>query len=270
MTGMDIRGKTIVLTGATGGIGRSIAEKLHAAGGKLILVARKAEPLAELSYELGSPHHRAVSADLCSTSGRRNVIDACRASGKPGITMLINAAGCNDFDLFERQSPDTIRRLIDINLVSPMLLCQELLPMLGQQAEARIINIGSTFGSIGYPGFSAYCASKFGLRGFTEALRRELDGSSIRVSYVAPRATRTELNTDAVVAMNAELGTAMDDPALVAEQVLRIIQSPARSNSYLGWPEKLFVRINALLPGLVDNSLRKQLPVIRRFATRKS
>jgi short-subunit dehydrogenase len=266
---MDIQGKTIVLTGATGGIGRAIADKLHTEGGRIILVARQAQALAELSYVLGSPYHRAVSADLSTPSGRRSVVDACRVSGEPGVALLINAAGSNDFDLFERQSEDTIRNLIDINLVSPMLLCHELLPLLERQPEARIINIGSTFGSIGYPGFSAYCASKFGLRGFTEALRRELDGTNTRVSYVAPRATRTDLNSDAVVAMNDELGTAMDDPALVADQVLRIIRSPNRSDSYIGWPEKLFVRINALLPGLVDNSLRKQLPVIRRFATRK-
>ena len=160
--------------------------------------------------------------------------------------------------------------MLDINLLSPILLCQEMLPLLGKQAVARIINIGSTFGSIGYPGFSAYCASKFGLRGFTEALRRELDGSAVQVSYIAPRATRTELNSDAVVAMNAELGTAMDDPDAVAAAVIRSIVGSRRSDQYIGWPEKLFVRINALLPGLVDNSLRKQLPVIRRFATQKT
>jgi len=150
-----------------------------------------------------------------------------------------------------------------------MLLCRELLPLLQQREEARIINIGSTFGSIGYPGFSGYCATKFGLRGFTEALRRELDGTTTCATYVAPRATRTALNSDAVVAMNDELGTAMDDPALVADEVLRIIGRPARQDTYIGWPEKLFVRINALFPKLVDSSMRKQLPIIRRFAARQ-
>ena len=131
---------------------------------------------------------------------------------------------------------------------------------------AQIINVGSTFGSIGYPGFSAYCASKFGLRGFTESLRRELADSGLQVSYIAPRATETDLNSDNIVAMNDALGTAMDEPSLVADEVMQIISTPVASDKYLGWPEKLFVRINALLPALVDSSLRKQLPIIRRFA----
>ena len=147
-----------------------------------------------------------------------------------------------------------------------MLLTQELLPLLQEQEDARVINIGSTFGSIGYPGFSAYCASKFGLRGFTEALRRELADTGTRVSYIAPRATRTALNTDTVVAMNDELGTAMDDPSQVANEVLAAIHGSARTDKFIGWPEKIFVRINALLPAVVDSSLRKQLPIIRRFA----
>jgi short-subunit dehydrogenase len=262
---MDIKDKTIVLTGATGGIGRAIAEQLSAAGARLILVARNAERLRRLVDDLGG-QHRAVPADLGSDAGRSSVISACQSVASPGVSLLINCAGSSHFGFFESQSPGNIRSLIEINLLSPMLLCLEMLPVLKQQHEARIINIGSTFGSIGYPGFSAYCATKFGLRGFTEALRREIGDSCVRVSYIAPRATRTELNTENIVAMNEALGTAMDDPSLVAAEVIRDIRGPAKSDKYMGWPEKLFVRINAVFPGLVDNTLRKQLPIIRRFA----
>ncbi len=263
---MDIADKKVVLTGATGGIGRAIARQLDDAGARLILVGRNAERLARLQRELAPDRHVGVAADLSTAKGRRAVLEA---AFETGIDLLINNAGTNEFELFGSQSEEAIRNLVEINLVSPILLCRELLPILERRPDAAIVNIGSTFGSIGYPGFSTYSASKFGLRGFTEALRRELDGSTVRVSYVAPRATKTELNSDAVVAMNAELGTAMDDPDRVATQVLRTIRATARSDRYIGWPEKLFVRINALFPGLVDNSLRKQLPVIRRFATQK-
>ena len=266
---MDIRDKLVVVTGATGGIGRSLAKRLAAEGARLILVARNSRRLTALRDSLGAERHTAIAADLSSAAGRAQVIDACRRD-RDGVSLLINSAGTNEFEFLESQSAEAIRKMLDINLLSPILLCQEMLPLLGKQAVARIINIGSTFGSIGYPGFSAYCASKFGLRGFTEELRRELDGSAVQVSYIAPRATRTELNSDAVVAMNAELGTAMDDPDAVAAAVIRSIVGSRRSDQYIGWPEKLFVRINALLPGLVDNSLRKQLPVIRRFATQKT
>lgn len=261
-----MQGKRVVLTGATGGIGRAIAKQLGKEGASLVLVARDKQRLADLVDELGSDMNLAVAADLSNDDARRRVGDACRKIGDPGISLLINAAGINEFGLFEKQSAELVRNLLDVNLLSPILLTQELLPLLQQQAQGRIINIGSTFGSIGYPGFSGYCASKFGLRGFTEALRRELADSNIRVSYVAPRATRTDLNSDNIVAMNDELGTAMDDPDQVAREVMQVIRGPENSDRYIGWPEKFFVRVNALFPQIVDSSLRKQLPTIRRFA----
>jgi short-subunit dehydrogenase len=262
---MDIKDKTIVLTGASGGIGRAIAAELADAGARVVLVARNEARLTALRDELGGAPHLCVPADLSTDEGRQRLFDACDAIDG-GISLLINNAGINAFGLFQNQSAETIRNLVDTNLLSPILVCQKLLPLLLLQPQARIVNIGSTFGSIGYPGFSSYCASKFGLRGFTEALRRELADSTVSVSYVAPRATRTSINSDNVVALNDSLGTTMDEPAVVARKVLGVINAAARRDKYIGWPEKLFVRINALLPGLVDSSLRKQLPVIQRFA----
>ena len=146
------------------------------------------------------------------------------------------------------------------------MLVHDLMPHLRDAMEPVVLNIGSTFGSIGHPGFSAYCASKFGLRGFSEALRRELADTPVRVCYLAPRATRTELNGPRVDALNSALGVQSDAPVLVAAEVLRALQEPARFRIFLGWPEKLFVFLNSLLPRLVDQALRKQLPVIKRFA----
>jgi short-subunit dehydrogenase len=266
---MDIRDKYIVLTGATGGIGRAIARKLSSDGARLILVARNEQRLAALIDEMDGNDHIAVPADLSLHEGRQRVLEACNMIGGSGVSLLINSAGITEFEMFEKQSPDAIQNLLEINLLSPILLIQALLPLIAKQQDGRIINIGSTFGGIGYPGFSTYCASKFGLRGFTEALRRELADTNTRVSYVAPRATRTDLNSDSVVAMNDELGTTMDDPAMVANEVMQVIHGSSKTDKYIGWPEKLFVRVNALFPGIVDNSLRKQLPTIRRFARAK-
>ena len=105
------------------------------------------------------------------------------------------------------------------------------------------------------------------MRGFTEALRRELADTSVRVHYVAPRATRTGINTSAVERMNEELGVAMDPPELVAKAVCDMLAG-GRAEAVLGWPEKFFARVNGVLPRLVDGALRKQLPVIRRYADR--
>jgi len=263
---MTIKDKTVVLTGASGGIGRAIAVELDAADARLILVGRNEDKLKELVSRLGGDTHAYVVADISSDEGRLCLRQYCESLGPQGIDALVNCAGINDFGLLEGQSQRAIVDTISVNLISPMLICQDLLPMLRHRDDAQIINIGSTFGSIGYPGFSAYCASKFGLRGFTESLRRELADTHLRISYIAPRATQTELNSDKLVAMNNELGTAMDEPSVVAAEVMRVIGKRKPLDRYLGWPEKLFVRINALLPTLVDNSLRKQLPIIRRFA----
>ena len=183
------------------------------------------------------------------------------------INLLINNAGTSEFAWFADQSEASIERILDVNALAPMLLTQRLLPLLQRRASATIVNVGSIFGYLGYPGCASYSASKFALRGFTEALRRELADGPVRVLYFAPRATRTALNDDALTALNAELGTAMDAPERVADELVALLRRPARER-LLGMPEKFFARVNQVLPGLVDNGLRKQLDTIRNFARR--
>jgi len=130
--------------------------------------------------------------------------------------------------------------------------------------QGQIVNIGSIFGSIGYPGSTVYCASKFGIRGFSEALNRELMDTNVKVRYFAPRATKTAINNEQVVAMNNALGTKMDSADYVANEFVAFLQS-ANLRQYLGWPEKLFVRVNSLIPNIVDKSIFKQLPIIKHF-----
>jgi short-subunit dehydrogenase len=104
-----------------------------------------------------------------------------------GLNCVINAAGVNQFALLERQDEDAISRLIELNVTATLQLTHRLLPLLRIPPRALLVNLGSTFGSIGYPGFAAYCASKFAMRGFSEALRRELADSRIRCSRCAAR-----------------------------------------------------------------------------------
>ncbi len=256
------KGKTALLTGASGGIGSAIANALSEAGVTLILVGRNSQRLQILNDGLGSQHH-SVTADISTISGRETLFEFC-TQYENDIDFVINNAGISEFATLENTTSDDIYALINTNLTSQILLCQGLLPLLLKQKQAKIINIGSTFGSIGFPGFSVYCASKFGLRGFSEALGRELMDSSVSVSYFAPRATKTAINNDNIVKMNKELGTDMDEPALVADKLMLFLQSNKR-HSYLGWPETLFVRINGLFPGIVDKSIFRQLPIIKRY-----
>ncbi len=260
---MELKNKTILITGASGGIGETISRSLADAGARLIAVSREQDQLEALISSLPGDHTY-VTADLTSAEGIQTVVDKANEQG--GIDILINNAGVAQFGLLEQQSINALSAQINVNLLAPILLTQALLPLLKQSRSPAIVNMGSTFGSIGYSGFSAYCASKFGLRGFTEALRRELADTSVRLFYLAPRATRTPINNSQVVAMNKELGNKMDAPEIVAQHLIKLLQNGKNTSRYIGWPEKLFVIINSVLPQIVDKALFKQLPVIRRFA----
>jgi len=255
-----------LVTGGGGGIGGAIAGELLARGAAVLLVDRDQAALQRAAERLARHGDRVgtLAADLTSAADRQRLCSEA-AVWRGGINVLVNNAGVNHFGMFADQPPGQIDLALAINLQAPLHLCRALLPHLLRQPEACILNTGSVFGAIGYPGYSVYSATKFAIRGFTEALRRELADTCVSVRYVAPRATRTGINTSAVERMNAELGVAMDPPELVAEAVCDMLAG-SRVEAVLGWPEKLFARVNGILPRLVDGALRKQLPVIRRYA----
>jgi short-subunit dehydrogenase len=259
---MQLRGKNVVLTGASGGIGSAIAHALDAAGANLLLNGRDAAALNKLQSQLGT-RHTVLAVDLCTDTGRQQL---ARAAAAFEADVLINNAGAGQLSLLEQSSSADLERIIAVNLIAPLLLCQAFVPILRARSAATIVNIGSILGSIGYAGSTAYCASKFGLRGFTESLRRELADTAINVIYFAPRATDTALNSAARQALNRELGSAVDTPEQVAARLLEALARPHSGNRFLGWPEAFFVRLNSLFPALVDKALRAKLPTIQRYA----
>jgi short-subunit dehydrogenase len=258
---MQLNNKKILLTGATGGIGKAIATRLSDAGAIVSLVGRKRGTLTPLLGSIGTEHNLLV-ADINSSEGRNLIAEHCTAKQ---IDIVINCAGVLDFGLYEEQSQSSIEAMVMTNMLSPMLLCQQLIAPLKLRPEATIINIGSIFGSIGHPGFTAYCASKHGLRGFSEALQRELADSAIKIGYLAPRATDTEFNSAEVIALNKALGNSMDSPELVATELIRLLESN-QARRFMGWPEKLFVKINGLLPNVVGSALIKNLALIKHHS----
>lgn len=263
---MNLKDSRVLLTGAAGGIGAATALQLARAGAQLVVADRTEASLQKLCAEIGTHGGRAqpVVADLASSAGRQALAEeTTRQLG--GVDLLVNIAGLLDFTPFEVEDPAAIERLMQVNLIAPIQLTRLLLPGMLKQDHGRVVNVGSTFGSIAFPYFAVYSSSKFGLRGFSQALRRELDGSGVGVTYIAPRATRTPLNSSAVVRMNKALKVAMDPPEQAAAAIIRAIEQE-RAEVYLGWPEKLFVRLNAILPGLVDGVLRKQHEIMHKFA----
>ena len=260
---MDLHNKTVLLTGASGGIGVALAELLAAQGARLLLSGRNENALTALRDSLPGSRHQVLCADLSSPDSLQKL--ALKAA-TAGVDILINNAGIGELSLVGEMDETNIQRLIDLNLGAPIKLTNALLPALKQRPQAAIVNIGSILGSIGLAGNTTYCASKFGLRGFSEALRRELSDSQVRVIYFAPRATATDFNDGPTQAMNRELGNQVDPAHTVAEALIRVLQKNTANYRYLGWPEKLFVRINSLLPRIVDGAVKKQLPVVRRYA----
>lgn len=255
-----------ILTGAAGGIGAETAKALAAEGAIITLLGRNQTALQELSNEIHASGgcSLVIEADLLDSKQRDAAVDqAIKEMG--GVDMLINNAGQQSFRPFAEEDPAVLERIMRLNTIAPMLITRRVLPQMLEQGHGRIVNIGSTFGSIAFAWFAAYSASKFGLRGFTEALRRELADTNIGVTYVAPRAVKTKLNSGAVYQMAQEVKMNMDEPGWVAERIVDSIVR-GRKELYLGFPESLFVRINALLPRLVDKALYKQNIKMSPFA----
>ena len=153
-----------------------------------------------------------------------------------------------------------------VNVSYPLQLIKRLLPVLVTQDQpSQFITIGSTFGSIGYPGYSAYSASKFALRGATEALSREYADTNIRFRYFAPRATKTTMNSNAVISMNQELKVGMDSPDIVAAALIKFIKGQ-QASQHIGFPERFFAWLNRVFPSFVGSAIVKDLPTIKRYA----
>jgi len=255
---------TAVLLGATGGIGQAIADILGKNGLNLVLVGKLGEKLAQRYPNI---QLQGICCDLAEQQSRDELIHALATLNTP-IHYYINNAGINDFSLFSQQSQEMMEQMMLINVVYPLQLVQGMIPLMSKNQPSQIIHIGSTFGSIGYPGYVSYCASKFALRGATEALAREYAKTSIQFRYFSPRATITEMNDANVTEMNQALGTKMDDPDFVAQEFYHFLQKDCQSYQ-VGYPEKIFVKMNQVLPNIVSGSIEKDLNTIYRYADRR-
>jgi short-subunit dehydrogenase len=264
MSKINWKSQSIVLTGACGGLGIQLAELLSAKGAKLLLLGRSEPELTALAAHL---QQDCFVLDLCASDAISHLHQFIEQKNLR-ITGLINNAATTHEGLLEDATSEDIQRVIDTNLTVPVALIHRLLPRL-RANHGWVMNIGSVFGAIGFPGQALYCASKFGLRGFSEALQRELQPEDVRVLYCAPRAIQTQLNNGVISCLNQQLKTSADAPEWVAQQIVHQIeqQQPLKT---LGWPEKLFARLNGLLPELVNRSMKKPRILLHQLIKEKS
>ena len=198
---------TALVTGAGSGIGRALAQGLAARGLDLALVDIHQDRLDAVAGELRTGQSSGPSSGRTRvTTHRMDVADREAVAALPGavadahdgpVSMLFNNAGVAVGGRFEQVSEADFDWLLEINLHAPIRLTRAFLPQLREASAARIVNISSIFGIIAPAGQSAYCTAKFGLRGFSEALRHELEGSSVGVTVVHPGGVNTRIAMDA-------------------------------------------------------------------------
>ncbi|MVN85746.1 SDR family NAD(P)-dependent oxidoreductase [Deinococcus sp. HMF7620] len=231
----------VLLTGASSGIGRATAEELADLGYALVLAARRADDLRALALRLDASGGRviAVPADVTDNASRRALVAAALAHfGR--IDVLVNNAGVTVERGWWWDDPDPLR-VLRVNLEAPIELTRLVLPAMRARGSGHIVNIGSVAGRAATNGL--YSASKFGLRGFSLALRRELLGSGVTVSLVAPGFVRSE--------MTARARLPMPGPGVVARAVAAVLLRPRPETTVPGFYRPL-VWLEQLFPALGD------------------
>lgn len=200
-----VAGGTAVVTGAAGGMGEHIAKGLARRGADLVLLDRDAAGLDRVVADIGRETPGAgvtpFVVDLADRAATDEVIAAI-AADHADVTMLFNNAGVAVGGRFGQVSADDFDWLLEINLLAPIRFIRALLPLMLANGQGQVVNTSSLFGLVGPPGQSAYCTSKFGLRGFSESLRSELEAEAapVGVTVVHPGGIRTNIAVNARVA----------------------------------------------------------------------
>jgi short-subunit dehydrogenase len=178
---MELAGRSALLTGATGGLGRAIATALAGRGAKLLLSGRKAEALEALAAELPGEGHQVISADLAEPGAAEKL-----AADAGDIDVLVANAGVQGGGLLTELTPDQVTRALRVNLEAPILMARALYPAMVERGAGHLVFVSSLNGKVASPRTSIYSATKFGLRGFALGLRMDLGPMGAGVSLVSP------------------------------------------------------------------------------------
>jgi short-subunit dehydrogenase len=216
---VDLEGKRLLLSGATGGIGRAIAEQLAGHGASLVLSSRRGEELERLAGSLpGGGGHRVIVADLAEPGAAEKLIEeAGDVDGLVANAALPATGKLEDF------STEEVQRALRVNFESPILMARTLGPKLVEKGEGHLVFIASLSGKVGSPRASLYNATKFGLRGFAFGLREDLHPHGVGVSIVSPGFVR-EAGMFADAEMKPPPGLGTTTPGKVAKAVVRAIE----------------------------------------------
>ncbi|MBI5682841.1 MAG: SDR family oxidoreductase [Deltaproteobacteria bacterium] len=261
---MELKGRNAIITGAGGGIGSKIALAFAREGVNIALVDVRKESINPIALECKARGVKAsiIAADITKEDGLKDIV--LRAEKELGdIDILINNAGITVFKPIKSHTDKEVLTTIMLNVYAPIRLTQSVLSGMLRRGTGRVVNIGSMFGSLSFPYFGIYSASKYAIRGFSEALRRELIGTGVGVTYIAPRATKTSQSKE-FFEMAERTGMNLDAPDKVASIVVDAVLKD-RNEVYIGRPERFFAFLNKFIPSVIDKGLRKKIYVMAEY-----
>jgi short-subunit dehydrogenase len=257
----DLHGRRLLITGASSGIGRSVAELAAGRGARVLLAARSADKLDDLAGSLtaSGADALAVPADVTSETDRQRLMQTV-ADRFGGLDVLINNAGVASFGHFATSTEEVLRTVMEVNFFAPAELMRLAIPLLRQGHEPAIVNVASMCGRRGLPAWPEYSASKHALCGLTEALRGEMARFDIDVLLIVPGLTRSDLprhllRNDGRMKIDFTGGMA---PEHVAAAVLKALVKN-RTETVVGSEARWILWINRFAPRLMDRLLARKV-----------
>nr|WP_220497995.1 SDR family NAD(P)-dependent oxidoreductase [Rhodopirellula sp. JC639] len=251
-----------VVTGASSGIGRSLSEQLVARQCRVIAVARRGDRLQDLADQIGrevaDEMLLPIVGDVTAPDTREQIESMVQSHGGT-LDLLVNNAGIGGIGPFEQANESRLRKIMEVNFFAPVELTRRLLPYLKSSGDAVICNIGSVLGHRAVPDKSEYCASKFAMHGWSDALRAELVAESVQVTLVSPSTTRSEFFDTLVESDSGATSKSIGSwPAeRVAAATLAAIRK-RRAEVVLSVGGKLLVYADRICPSLMNWVLRKR------------
>lgn len=223
---MEVKGKIVIITGASGGIGLAVARLLARSGATVVLAARSKDKLDELQKDI--PNSIAIPADMSKESDIHNLIDATKKKfGR--IDILINNAGQGMRSPVETIHLDDYRAIMELNVFGVVIAMQWVIPIMRTQGGGMILNISSMVSKNYYPGLAAYASTKYALNAISLTARQELEQDKIIVSVFHPKMTATDFGKNArgekYNSSAGRPGMTVDTPEQVAQHILAQIES---------------------------------------------
>jgi len=255
----DLQDKRAIVTGASSGIGWHLVKQLAAEGVSVIACARRADLLDDLSNQIKSQGGTCIpiAGDITSELNRREIMD-CVDREFGGIDILVNNAGIGAMGRFDESEETRLRQVFEVNFFAITEMIRESLPRLKQGQSPIIVNMSSVLAHRATPLKSEYCASKFALHGFSDALRAELTQDQIDLLLVSPSTTDSEFFDNAIedtTGKNWKTRGAMP-PSAVASKTIRAIKK-GKHEIILTHGGRLIVWMDRLIPGIANRIMAR-------------